>query len=258
MQNSINQEPVYVTYIITVTNRIFPPDSYRTKVNLFYDSNVLRYVKNENTFWLKDHKPVIVLTDTGLHIDFGMIPAAYLGSPRIIILYFIPLKNSDAVVSGEFLTKELEYYYGPRHKTVVRPINPLKLSIQKSFTPAGEPSPDFKGLIKKNGIYYATDTADGDFTQVYIPSHMSIEDAIKSFFRVAGDNKFIKTGEVQCPDGISYTFHRIETGKKYVFELRATFERGKYENNLYLFMCSNVKVREYFEAIDRQFRERLK
>jgi len=166
----------------------------------------MRYVKNENIFRLKYYKPVIILTDTGFHIDFGTIPSAYFESPCEITLYFNPLRNIETTVTGGFLTKELEYYYGPRHKTDVRPLATQTVYIRKSFSPEGDPSQGFINFIKRNKIYYTTDIASGDFTKIYIPSEVKFNDAMKSFFMVVKDHKFIKTGEIQYSSWGSYTF----------------------------------------------------
>lgn len=258
MRDSLTQDPVYVAYRVSIANRVFPPDRYYTKLNIFYDTKALAYAKNENSFRLRYRKPVIARTDKGLHVDFGLLPSAYFKSPCDITLYFIPLKSGVTAVSGELLTKEFEYHYGPRHKTETRPLEAREITIRQGFAPAGDVSPAFMEYVKRQGIYYTSDTADGDYTKIYIPSHASLDDAVKSFLTVAADNKFTKSGELQIPDGVLYIFYRIEAAGRSVIELRAVFERGKIENNLYLHMFGSMKVREYLEAIDRQFREKVK
>jgi|GEM_PF-1525571 len=257
-RESLTQEPVYVAYTISIANMSFPPDRYYTKLNLLYDTKALAYAKNENTFWLRYRKPVIVQTDTGLHINFGLLPSAYFQPPCSITLYFIPIKSGAARFSGELLTKEFEYHYGPRHQTKARPLGAHEIVIQQGFAPAGDMSHGFMEYVKRHGIHYTSDTADGDYTKIFIPPHAAFDGAVRSFLKLAADKGYVKAGEVQFPSGALYIFHRYEADKRRALELRALFERGKTENNLYLHMFGNMKVREYIEAVDRQFREKLK
>lgn len=257
-RESLTQEQAYLAYTISIAHRTFPPDRYYTKLNLFCDTKALAYAKNENTFWLRYHKPVIVQTDTGLHVDFGLLPSAYFESPCGITLYFVPVKSGAARFSGELLTKEFEYHYGPRHKTEARPLETREIMIRQGFAPAGDSSPRFMDYIKKNKIYYTTDTADGDYTKIHIPPHVAFDDAVKSFFKVASDSGFTRAGRVEIPSGALYTLHRIDAAGRRVMELRALFERDKIETDLHLHMFGNMKVREYIEAVDRRFREKLK
>ncbi len=247
--------PVYVAYRIAITNREFPPDSYLTKINLYYNARDLLYVKNRNTFWLKHHDPVIVLTEKGMHVNFDYLPAAYRGESGEITLYFLPLAKGAINISGEILTKKKELYLGPRHKTVTRPIPCSRIFTGRSFTTNKRGPAEFFELARKYNMRHGTDISKGKHTNIYIPGEIPEDRAVRCLTGAVSARGFREIGAVRFPGGITRTFLLISPDKKQVVELRATVEKTGLGGNLHLFAYGNAGIDGHFNAIEARIRD---
>ena len=257
MRSDMRAEPVYIVYRIKITNREFPPDSYVTAINLFYDSKRLWYARSANTFVLKYRNPEIVLTDKGMRINFGLLPAEYFDSAGEITLFFLPLVKGNINVAGEFLTKEKEYYYGPRHKTIIEQIPGSMVTSSRSFESNVTGATGTTDYQKQYKLDYTDESLKGKHTGIYIPADIPADTAQQYLFKVLSAKKFNEVCRIEFDSGTCYTFTRYLADKKQFIEIRAVFENASSGNTLYLFAYGNTEFGQLFESIDSEYRTYL-
>ncbi len=242
----------FVACRITVANRGIAPGSYGTGIDLYFDHGALHYVKNENTFHLRYREPVIVLTDYGMRIDFGLIPSSCFQPPLEIVLYFLPIKKGETAISGRVLARKHELFLGPRHGTKTRQLRAVRVAVPMRHERKGAAAFQFTGYPKSG-----TEKVRGKQTDISIPSGVESGRAVRRLRELLSGFGFTGTGEIGFDGGTSLAFVRHYPGRGQAVEIRATFETGKPGTNLHLFAYGNADIDGLFAAIDKRYREMI-
>jgi hypothetical protein len=239
---------------MVIANREFPPDNYHAKIDMYYDTDKLWYVKNETEGLIQYRNPMILLNEKGMRIDFGKLPVSYFGQTCALKLYFLPLANGIIHITGESHTKKSEFYYGPRHKTVTRQMPVIDAAITGSFGKNKTDTDFFTAYIKKSNLHYHKDFFKSKETRIFIPAHVSEETSYRMLHEVLYERKFNKSAEIVFPSGVCYGFIQYSPVKKQVTGIHAAFEHTGHERYLHLYCRSNMVIEQIFSDIESSYR----
>lgn len=255
-RDRLSVEPVYVTYTVILENRKFPPESFLTKMNLYFDHEQLLYVKNRNDFMLKYRDPSVVLTDRGLSIDFGLLPSAVFSSGNEITLYFIPLEKGDVHITGELLRRKKELILGPRNPAVIERIPEETAHCPASFGREPLRAEGFYEIARKHKAMVAPEYLKGRGMNLFIPGDR-VNTAGSELENILRDSKFVHSYSVRFESGGSDTFTRVSEDGLEIVELRATMDRNGTGEYLYLYAFGNTPVDDIIENISGRFRNNM-
>lgn len=254
VHSEVTTGPVFVVYTMVIANREFPPDDYHAKIDLFYDTGKLWYVKDETEGLIQYRDPMILLNDKGMRIDFGKLPASYFGRTYSLKLYFLPLENGDIRLSGESHTKKSEFHYGPRHRTVTTRLPVSGAAITRSFGDKKTGIDIFTAYLKKSDLYYNADCVKSRGTRIFIPANVNDGTAHSALHGVLYERSFNKSAEIVFPSGRCYGFIHFSAEKKQLIEIRAAFEDTGYGRYLHLYGRSNMAMEQMFIDIESAYR----
>ena len=254
VHSDVTAGPVFVVYNMVIANREFPPDDYHAKIDLFYDTDKLWYVKNETEDLIQYRNPMILLNEKGMRIDFGKLPVSYFSQTCALKLYFLPLANGIIHITGESHTKKSEFHYGPRHKTVTRQMPVMDAAITRSFGENKTGTDFFTAYTKKSNPDYNINIFKSKETRIFIPANVSEETSHRMLHEVLYERKFNKSAELIFPSGACYGFIQYSPVKKQVIVIRAAFENTGHERYLHLHGQSNMAIEQVFIDIETAYR----
>ena len=250
-------DQVYVTYLFSLKNATFPPESFLTKINLYYDKEQMLYVKNVNDFALKYQDPSVVMTDRGLSIDFGLLPSNVLSSENEITLYFLPLKKGEIRMSGELVQRKKELILGPRKPAVVIPIQIETSQIEKSYNREPERTEVFFELARKHNIQIEPEYLKGRGINLFIPNEC-MTDAETELVKIMSDEDFKLKNSIRFDSGITDVYTKVLSTGREIIEIRATIDSsGIGGGSLYIYTFGNTPVDEMTDRIAEEYRKRI-
>ena len=253
--SDVNSDGRYVVYKLSISNRDFPPCSYLSKAVIKYDRERLWFARNVNTFWLKHGKPVITFSREGLIINFGLIPSTYFDDSGEMDLYFLPLKKGPASFSGELLIKEVEYYLSPRKKTISIKIRPLEMPVSHVYDARGLNNKGFTEILTGRGSFFNENFFYGCDTKIYIPPKTPVNKTLEQVNKVIIAKGFHDAGTVDFPGGKAFCYRRFYGKGNNLTELRAVYDDEKFDQSLYLYMCSSSRNDSEFDSIESELRK---
>lgn len=259
VDSDISVEPVYIAVTIDLTNHTFPPKSYLTKVNLFYNADELLYVKNRNDFRLKYLDPVIVMSDTGLSINFGLLPVGYFSSGRKITLYFLPLKEGEITIHGDLVCREKELILGPRNPAVIKTFTRSHIESSQFFGLLPLRADNFLKLANQRGLMYGPEYLKGkniDLSVHDLPADR-VKDELEKLLKEEG---FFLKSSVSFDAGTCGVYIRSSGNGREIIEIRATIDRNGSaitDRNLYIYAFGNAPVDDVIGRIAGKYQERV-
>ncbi len=257
--SDISVEPVYAAVTIDLTNHTFPPKSYLTKVNLFYNADELLYVKNRNDFRLKYMDPSIVMSDTGLSINFGLLPAGYFSSGRKITLYFLPLKEGVITIHGDLVCREKELILGPRNPAVIKKFIRTHVESSQFFRLLPLRADNFLRLAKQRALMYGVEYLKGkdiDLSVHDLPVD-KVEDELEKLLTEEG---FFLKSSARFDTGTCGVYIRTTGNGREIVEIRATIDRKAsaiIDGNLHIYAFGNAPVDDVIGRIAGKYQERV-
>lgn len=250
-------DQVYVTYLFSLKNATFPPESFLTKINLYYDKEQMLYVKNVNDFALKYQDPSVVMTDRGLSIDFGLLPSNVLSSENEITLYFLPLKKGEIRMSGELVQRKKELILGPRKPAVVIPIQIETSQIEKSYNREPERTEVFFELARKHNDQFKPEYLKGRGINLFIPNER-MKDAETDLAKIMIDEGLKPKYSIRFDSGITGVYTKVLSTGREIIEIRATIDSsGIGGGSLYIYTFGNTPVDEMTDRIAEEYRKRI-
>jgi len=246
-----------MVYTITISNRDFPPCGYLSKALIRYDRDILWFAKSENTFWLKHGKPLITFAEEGLLINFGLLPSSYFDNSGEMQLYFLPLKEGMVNFSGELLISEERFYLSPPKKTIRISLEPGSAITGNSITAHYGAGCDFILLLKTAHVIYDENFFFGYDTKIYIPGDVVYEEILQGIEEIISEYHFKKTCEMEFAGGRAFAYCCYLSKENKLSELRLVYDRNNIEQNLHLYMCSNIRNDNCFKSIENGIRSLL-